>query len=42
MEPVIIIMMTIPGAYMFDTYENGSYIKAVANPNYALDAHDIR
>ena len=29
------------GAYMFDTYENGSYIKAVANPNYALDAAKI-
>ena len=29
------------GAYMFDTYENGQYIKAVANPNYALEAAKI-
>ena len=29
------------GAYMFDTYENGSYIKAVANPNYPHEAAKI-
>lgn len=29
------------GAYMFDSYEAEQYIKAVANPNYALDAAKI-
>ncbi len=29
------------GAYMFDTYANGEYIKAVTNPNYALEAAKI-
>ena len=29
------------GAYMFDSYENGAYIKAVTNPNYALEAAKI-
>ena len=29
------------GAYMFDTYENGQYIKAVTNPNYAHEAAKI-
>ena len=29
------------GAYMFDTYANGEYIKAVTNPNYAREAAKI-
>lgn len=29
------------GAYMFETYEAEQYIKAVANPNYALEAAKI-
>lgn len=29
------------GAYMFDSYESGQYVKAVANPNYAHEAAKI-